>query len=463
MNGLSARVFASLLLGALLAPTSAAAQGRTVWGRSSTYLGGYVKPADTEEATYLPFMEVVDLHTSRLGVDGLSLHTGFWGLIDIIDRRDRYRATGDLTTLYLDYRVPGQGRLRSLEGLRVTAGRQFVTLGPTVLEQVDGGKLHYIHRSGLEVGLFGGAPTGTHLLFEPWPADQDSYDYNYNWVLGGRLGYVNLGWLSAGTSFVHRRFDGRVADNDLGFDLSASPLSMLDLSGSGTLSLEANRLKELKTGVELQPWRPLSLLLGYRFYSPDLWVPRISIFAVFSEETYQEAHLDARWRATRRLSLDAGYGRRFYGGHDHEEDASAHEGSGESDGANRATLRAVYRLDASGPGRAMAEAERVESPDNAANRVRLALALPLYLLSRTFQIVVDLDLTVLDEELRGARVGFTGGAFIQAPLARQLTLLAGASGGVSPLLKQAGSFIIRLNWDFEWPSGDVAVTRGGGV
>lgn len=440
----------ALLLPALLSPSLAAA-GTTVWGRSSTYLGGYVKPADSEEATYLPFMELVELHTRGLGVDGLSLHTGFWGLIDLMDQRDRYRATGDLTTLYLDYRVPGEGRLRFLEGLRVTAGRQFVSLGPTVLEQLDGGKLHYIHRSGLELGFFGGVPTGTHLAFQVWPVDDDSYDYGYNWLLGGRLGYINLGRLGVGSSFVHRRYDGQIADNDLGFDLSYSPFSLLDISGEGTLSLEAGRLKQIAARAALRPMRPLSVHLGYRYYSPDLWIPRISIFSVFSEETYQEAHLDARWSATRRLSFDASYGRRFYS-----------QAGGSDEGANRGALRAVYRL-GHGPGRAVGEVERLESPDNAANRARVALALPIYLLRRTFRLIVDLDLMALDEEMNGARLAASGGAFLEAPLVPGLTLLAGGSGGVSPLLKQAGSFVARLNWDFGWGGDAVEVRRGGGI
>jgi len=438
----------------LCIPSSTTLAAGTLWGRSSTYLGGYVKPADTEEATYMPFMETVELHTKRLGVDGLSLHTGFWGLVDLMDRQDRYRATGDLTMLYLDYRVPSSGRLRFLDGLRFTAGRQFVALGPTVLEQLDGGKLHYLHRSGLELGLFGGVPTGTRFTDQAWSVDADSYDYGYNWVVGGRLGYVNLGWLAGGSSFVHRVYNDEVADNDLGFDLSYTPLSMIEIAGEGTLSLEAGRLKQVAARAAVHPHPSLSVNLGYRYASPDLWIPRVSIFAVFSEETYQEAHLDLRWRATRRLALDGSYGRRFYSQSD----------VADGQGGNRASLRAVYRLGNGGPGRAVGEVERLESPDNAANRVRLALALPVYLLRRTFRFIVETDLTVLDEPMRDERLAFNGGAFLEAPLIPSLSLLAGGSGGFSPLLKQAGSFIVRLNWDFGWFGGDaVEVRRGGGV
>jgi hypothetical protein len=434
--------------------TPAARANTTLWGRSSTYLGGYVKPADDEVASYLPFFEVVELHTRDLGVEGLSLHTGFWGLVDILDKQERTRVIGDLTTLQLDYRVPQSGRLRWLHGLHLTAGRQLVALGPTLLEQLDGGVLRYIHGSGVEIGLFGGAPTGTHLLFQPWPADEDAYGYGANWLAGGRLGYLSLGRLSGGASFVHRRYDGRVADNDLGADLSVSPFSLLDLSGHATVSLEVGRLKEARGGATVRPLRPVTVSLGYRYSSPDLWIPRTSIFAVFSEESFHEAFVDARWRVARSFSVDGSYGRRFYGS------SGQGDGGGEVEGADRAGLRAVYRFGNSAA-RAVAELERIESPDNAANRLRLATTLPFYLWRRTFRLVLDLDLMLLDELMREARLAVLGGAYLEVPLLARLSLLAGGSGGLSPLLSRAGSFTTRLTWSFDWPGQRVEVRRGG--
>ena len=73
--------------------------------------------------------------------------------------------------------------------------------------------------------------------------------------------------------------------------------------------------------------------MGYRFTSPDLYVPRSSIFSVFSEETYQEAGIDARWQATRALSLEAGYGLRFYN--------AAADGRAGADYKNRASVRSL--------------------------------------------------------------------------------------------------------------------------
>ena len=435
----------ALLALLLLGLTATPAQAQLLWGRSSTYARGFVQPADSDTATYLPFYELVELHTGSLGLQGLSVHTQVWGMVDALDLQQDGRFTGDVNTLYLTYRAPQQGKLSFLRGLELTGGRQFVALGPGVLEQLDGGKAHYIHSTGLELGVFGGRPTGARLTLMPWPTDDDDYEHGYNWVVGGRLGYVDLGWLSGGATYVHRRYDGLIADNDLGADVSYSPLSWLDLSGEGTFSLEAQRLKQVRGSVALRPFASWAFNLGYRYSSPDLWLPRSSIFAVFSEESFHEAHADARWQATRRLTVDATYGRRFYGVHDH----SSGDDHAAAPGANRVALRASYRPSMFDGGRLLAELGRLESPDNAANRVRLAAVIPLHLLKRTIRVVADVDLMLLDEPIRDSQLSLLASAYVELPILRSLQLLAGGSGGVSPLLSSVGTFTVRLNWDFE--------------
>ena len=457
-----------LLIGLLLAATLAPAPVRAqmLRGRSTTYSRGFVRPAGTDTATLLPFYELVELHAAPPLVDGLSVHAQVWGMVDALDLQDQHRVTGDVTTLYLNYRLPAEGKLAFLRGLELTAGRQLVALGPAVLEQVDGGKLHYVHGSGIEVGAFGGVPTGVRFTMSPWPADDDQYEYGYNWLVGGRVGYVNMGWLSGGVSYVHRRYDGRVADSDLGADVSYSPLSWLDVSGHATLSLEAERIKQGRAAVALRPFRAWAFNLAYRYSSPDLWIPRTSIFAVFSEETFQEASLDARWKITRRLTLDASYGRRFYAGHEHS--ATGDDHSDASSGANRASLRASYRPAFIEGARLVAEAGRLEAPDNAANRLRLASSVPLHLFGRTLHLIADVDLMMLEEPIRDSQLSVVGSGYLEVPILPSLRLLAGGSGGVSPLLSSMGSFTARLTWDFEVnrkkgpaPKAAVQVRRGG--
>jgi hypothetical protein len=288
--------------------------------------------------------------------------------------------------------------------------------------------------------------------------EDDDYSYGTNWLIGGRLGYVNLGWLSGGTSFIHRRYDGGIAANDLGGDLRVSALEMLDFAGSVTFAIEALRVKEGKAAAILAPMRGLILQPGYRFSSPDLWIPRTSIFAVFSEESFQEAHLDAKWRISRRLTVGGGYGRRFY-------TANIEDGApGDADeirGANRVSAEATYRLGDFYAGRVLGRIERIESTDNAVNRARLATSLPFRLFGRTFEVIGDLNLFVLDEEIRDTHFGVVANAFVETPIVEQLTLLAGGGGGTSPFLVREGHFTVRLTYAFGVPGdGNVQVSRG---
>jgi len=456
-------ISASLALAALtLASAPATAQTRGLWARSTTYARGFVVPADQDVARYLPFYELVELKTRDLGLQGLSVDASMWGMVDALDLQETGRATGDINVLSISFRAPAEGTLSVLSGLEITAGRQFVALGPAVLEQVDGGKARYLHSSGLEVGVFGGVPTGMRIVYTPWPTESDHYKRGGAWIVGGRLGYVDLGLVSGGVSYLHKRFAGEVAHHDIGADLNVSPLTWLDLGGAATLSLEALRLKDARGTVALRPLRGLSLTAGYRFSSPDLWIPRTSIFAVFSQESFHEAGLDARYRISRTLSVEGGYGRRFYLAHSHAE-GSASAAAGHHDdeltGANRASLRGTWRFVPGGRG--TLGLERVESSENAANRARLAAALPLHLLGRTFHIVADLDLMVLDETVRGERLSFMAGGYLRAPITPCLGLLAGGGGGFTPLLSRTGNFTVRLTWEFDaFTGGGVAVKRG---
>ena len=450
---LQRRTAALLGLGLLL--LAAPASGQSLWGQSSTFVRGFVRPTGQDVATYIPFYEMVQLHGRKLGVDGLSLDASIWGMVDVVDIQERYRAAGDVSVLNLSYQAPSEGRLKFLRGLDVTAGRQLVALGPVVLEQVDGGKIHYLHSSGLEVGFFGGAPTGTRFTAQPWPIGQDRYNYGYSWLMGGRIGYLDLGRIAGGVSYVQRRYAGRIADNDIGADFSFVPIDLIEVTGSGTVNLEALRAREARGAVRIRPIRKLDILVGYRFTSPDLYVPRSSIFSVFSEETYQEAGIDARWQATRALSLEAGYGLRFYN--------AAADGRAGADYKNRASVRAQLRFGQDLLGRVVLEGERVEAPDNAFTRARVATSIPFHLLGRVFATIVELDTLVLDELFRGTRVSFTGGGYLMVPVTPRLSLMAGGNGNFSPLLQNAGTFLARLTWAFEAPSASsaVAVRRGG--
>ncbi len=441
----------------LAAPAHAAGgQGAGVSWETRSFLSGFLRPAGQGSTRHLPFHQLVQLSARDLGVPGLSVHTQLWGMVDMLDLQEEERFAGDVNTLYLSFSPQEGGPGALLHGLELTVGRQFVAMGATLLEQVDGARARYLHGSGLELGLFGGAISGIRLLDQAWPDTDDDHDGAPDSVVGARVGYVDLGFLSGGVSLSHRWFDGETAHMDLGADLSFTPHDKVSISGLATLALGEVRLKEARATAAVYPVRPVSIIAGFHFTSPDLWIPRTSIFSVFSNETHMEASLAARWQAMRRLSLDASYGRRFY-------DA---DGADEAvEGGNRATLAGTWGFSVGGAqrGSAVLEVTRLESRDNAANRARLATRVPVPLLGRAFLLVADLELTLLDELVRDSRLALRGAGYLVAPVTSSLSVMAGGRGGFSPLFTREGAFLVRLTWTGHWAPGGGGSSKGGAL
>ena len=444
----------------LLVPTVAGAQAG-ISGRLSTYATGRALPSAGERARFLRFIQLVDLD-ARPGAAGLTVHASFWAAVDAGNRIEIERPSGDVSTLYVRYVAPAKPRWRWLRGVTLTLGRQLVVAGPNLLEQVDGAQLAYTHpQSGVQLVAFGGAPSGVRLTQQPFALGDDSFNYrSASWVAGGRLGYLDVGGaLRGGVSYVQRRYGGDIAQQDISADASLSLLRgsrPLSLSALGTVSLEALALKEVRASADFRPWRKLDIALRYQYSRPDLWVPRTSIFSVFSDESFQEAAADIAWRVKRRLRLRAAYGRRFYGAvglPDVGDIAAGERNSDERSGANRALLELSWgflvRRWGGGSGRLVARVERLEAPDaNAYNRLRLAAALPTLVLWRPMQLVADIDMFVLDQRINGVRFGLLARAFVQVALRPELRLLVGGGGGISPLMSSQGSFLVRLSWQF---------------
>ncbi|MCA9669903.1 MAG: hypothetical protein KC503_30115 [Myxococcales bacterium] len=442
--------------------------------RLSTYATGRVLPGATERARFLRFIQLVDLD-GRPNLAGLSVHASFWAAVDVGNERlEIDRGSGDISSLYLRYVAPAKPRFGWMRGITLTVGRQFVSAGPTTLEQIDGVELRYTHvNSGIQLVAFGGAPSGIRLTNQPFALGNDDYDYGESWVVGGRLGYVDFGGIvRGGVAYVQRRWNGEIAQQDVSADLSLSLLrgsAPLTLNAIGTMSLEALDLKEVRASLDFQPFRRLDLALGYRYSRPDLWIPRTSIFSVFSDETFQEASADVGLRITRGLRLRAGYGRRFYWsigltpvGND---PTVAYEN--QADGANRAmaelSWRFLIRRWGGGSGRVIARVERLEAPeDNAYNRARLAAAIP-FILRAPIRIVADVDAFFLDNEINGTRYGLLARGFVEiAPFCPCFKILVGGGGGISPLLSKQGTFLVRLSWQqstFKAAAGRLSLSR----
>jgi hypothetical protein len=413
---------------------------------STTYLRGYTTPSGSDTTRHLPFFEFITLDADDVGVSGLSIRAALWGQLDLLDVGGN-GATGDVSTLYLAWRAP---RKHLLEGLSVQLGRHFVAAGPSALDQVDGLSLSYHLPRGFDLALFGGLSTGTRFFNQPWPFSHSDERLTSNWVIGGRLGYSFRDYFTTGLSYRMKYYAGELAHNEIGWDASITPINRLALVTEGVFELTAERLKEIKAEARVEVMRGLDLAAGYRYVSPDLYIPRTSIFAVFGNELHQLIYSEVVWSGWRWLRLSLELGGAFYAQACTSRPGDCEEGSAELS----ALVRGDVKLDPLGRYRLIAEAERKGTPEGGFSRIRLGTRLNVW---RTLSVIADLDLVLLDKALNPtvvitedpSRVSFTGSAYLSYAFNPNLSLLAGGSGAVTPVYKNAGSFMVRLFWAYD--------------
>ena len=422
---------------------------------SDTHFSGRLLPGASGPTRHMPFAEFVRLRAADIGVEGLSVEASAWGQVELMDVIDD-RATGDVSVLSLEYLAPAESMLG---GLRVRIGRQFISAGPSILEQLDGGMASYTLPFGLQIAAFGGVPTGIRFVHQPWIVGKHGDDYGANWVLGGRLGYRLGDMLGVGVAYRHKRYRGLVAHHEVGWDLTASPLSWLELLADGAVELTAERLKEARVAAIFHPVRTLDLEAGYRFVSPDLHVPRSSIFAVFSDDVHQQAYLEAHWSRWRWLDTSAEIGVRIYG--ESCSGAGAKEICDDAAATISGALRAVFRVGPDGQHRLVLEAERLGTPEEGLTRLRAGARMPLV---AGLSLAVSADAFFIDsredEAAASARTdwSFAGSGYLSYRLPHNLSVLAGGTGMVTPIFSSAGSFMVRLSWMTDGPSRPSAVS-----
>jgi hypothetical protein len=128
-------------------------------------------------------------------------------------------------------------------------------------------------------------------------------------MVGGRA-FVKPGFDSeAGVSVLQVLDDGQIARRDLAIDARLAPrrLPALALTGFALFSLYEGRLGEAQATGTYQLGARAEITAGYRRLAPDLFLPRNSIFSVFSQETRDELGGFFYWRIARFLRLQGDY------------------------------------------------------------------------------------------------------------------------------------------------------------
>jgi hypothetical protein len=274
-------------------------------------------------------------------------------------------ATGDVLVLTVHVREPhGYAEAR--------VGRFVLATGAVHPVQVDGA--HLIARApwGTVVETFGGLPVVPRFGAR-----------SYDWLAGGRVAETVATAGTLGVSYIQRREDGEISDEELGLDFASAPVRWLDVAAFGAYDLTTPGLAEARASAAVR-WTDWRFELFGSQMSPGRLLPATSLFSVLGDLPSQTIGATARWRAAPRLDLLAsGAGQDVAGGL----------------GSN-GWLRATLRLDDRGAGSLGLEVRRVDVPGAQWSGVRAIGALPL---GKGFRYSSEIEIVVPDHpDGRGA-------------------------------------------------------------
>jgi len=266
--------------------------------------------------------------------------------------------TGDVLVLALRVREPhGWGEVR--------AGRFVLATGAIRPVQMDGAKVLGRAPWGSTVEAFGGAPVVPRFGARP-----------YDWLAGGRLAQTIASRATLGVSYVQRRDDGELADEELGADVAVAPARWLDVAARGSYDLTSPGLADALASVaaRTEDWR-FEVFAAER--SPSRLLPATSLFSVLGDFPSQSLGATVKWRAAPRLDLLASGAGQSVGG----------------DAGGNGWLRATLRLDDRGDGTMGLELRRQDVSTAQWSGVRALCARPL---GRGFRYATEIEIAVPD-------------------------------------------------------------------
>jgi hypothetical protein len=274
-------------------------------------------------------------------------------------------ATGDVLTLSLLVReAHGYAQLH--------VGRFVLATGAVHPVQIDGADAIARAPWGSTVETFGGVPVVPRF---GW--------VTYDWIAGGRVAQVFSSVATIGASYVQRRDDGDVSDEEVGADVAVAPARWFDLAAFGSYDLTDPGVAEARASAaaKVEDWR---FELFASQLSPGRLLPATSLFSVLGDFPSQTLGATVRWRAAPRLDLLAsGAGQDVAGGL----------------GGN-GWVRATLKLDDQGAGSLGLELRRVDVPGAAWSGARAVAMVPL---GHALRYSNELEIAVPDQpDGRGA-------------------------------------------------------------
>jgi hypothetical protein len=267
---LQARIGLLVAVGLFVARPAAA---QTVDATATSLISGRQDPRDGAVHTVVPFYESLSILASDLKnpmVQDTKVVLSAWGSLVAADQPTGNDATGDVDLAYVEGTV-------AHKRLTLRAGRQLVFGGAARALPLDGLDVRTKIGGGVGVDVYGGVPATPKFALSQGDA-----------AAGGRVFWRPSPTIETGASFVHVLGDGRIDRQEAGVDARFSPRPSLAITALALWSTVEERLAEAQLQAIWQPWRMMELSLDAARQSPDLLLPRGSIFSVFAEETRDE-------------------------------------------------------------------------------------------------------------------------------------------------------------------------------
>jgi hypothetical protein len=232
-----------------------------------------------------PMFQIWDLHADAgATVPGrLTMDAYLWGAADPTGhsgRRFDDVLAGDVVLLSVDWR-DGE----DIAALR--AGRHVFAAGAVRPLHLDGASVRIAPPLAVPVVVqaFGGAPVASYF--------QGRRD---DWAVGGRAEVRPLPAGRLGLSYLHRRDAGAIGFHEIGFDAAFTPLAGLDAATATSFDLGTGRAVHAHAAVGWRATRRLRVSADYTRRTPDLLLPRTSLFSVFSDGAHDRLSLGAEWQ-----------------------------------------------------------------------------------------------------------------------------------------------------------------------
>jgi hypothetical protein len=239
----------SLLLPALQAGSATAADVNL---SSKTYGLMFEREfAGGQKDRYLPLYEYLSVDAANLGGNPLSFHFYGWGRADLGEQTGTGKTSGEVSSLFLEYRHPegnAQGKL----------GRFFLTEG-AAMDTIDGAFVKATTPAGLGVSLYGGVPVEYSILEGAKRADS---------LYGGRIFFVQSGYAEIGASYLKENGSSEALDRELyGGDLWVRVGGPVELTGQAYYNRSAREMASQRYAVRIVPGATFDISAGYESYN----------------------------------------------------------------------------------------------------------------------------------------------------------------------------------------------------